>query len=197
MTAIFNHVDDAGDELYVAPQIVDGLTVLGIHTNGDLPIRLDRHAALRLHLALGEWLHPQDLGPTNGQLADAVPRLADAMDAAATAVRPLWGQSKDVGTYVDAYSVPADQVQSQVPKQVITPKCSLCDKPWSSNHGQDVEPCTPSAERQAELWQAEGTPTAPGCTECGHPYRKHEGVTRCLGGPVGNWCECIRYRSAP
>ena len=60
---------------------------------------LDRDDVLRQHLTLGEWLHPQNQGPTNGQLATAVKALADAINGAATAVRPLWGPR---GQCVDA-----------------------------------------------------------------------------------------------
>lgn len=181
---------------------------------------LDRDDVLRLHLTLGEWLHPQNLGPTNGQLATAVKALADAINGAAAATRPLWGPR---GQYVDAAPLhlsPRESCRAQncdqarhvdpdrhrpqecpgppectedAPAKHAQPEGCECGHGWT-RHGPTG--CFVRHCRCTEGYSPPKAPEAPRCVDCGDEYAQHlnSGV---LAPCAGFRCTCRRYRSTP
>lgn len=192
-----------GDGDYSSYRILDAsprpglvLSTLDEHDQSCVSVFLDRDAVQRLHNALGEWLHPQDLGPTNGQLAVAVKALADAVNGAATSVRPLWGRSE----YVDAKPEPTinpcgcHDSEGYSVVDVPEPMCAECGHPRGNHFGlqacdtqESGIPCLCIAYTDVF---AQAVP--PSCVECGHPYSWH--ATDALGRTR---TDCVRYRSAP
>lgn len=55
---------------------------------------LDRGEVQRLHSALGEWLYPQNLGPTTAEREEAVKALHTLAAGLANAIRPLWSAER-------------------------------------------------------------------------------------------------------
>lgn len=185
MRLIFDHTDGDGDRVKVT---ADPEQIFIKAPRGAI---LDREEAQRLHNALGEWLHPQDLGPSGRTLEAAIKTLTDAVNGVATSVRPLWSNRS---TYVDAKPEPTinpcgchdSDGYSVIVADSQNPHCIKCTHPWTRHNLQgcqhDLCICTePRADRA-------GNATAPECAHCGHPYADH--VTR-------QEYACTRYRSAP
>lgn len=168
MDPIFEYVDDDGDRLGIRRSVLSESLIVDIdrgkarHT-----ARLDRDIILSLHLALGEWLHPTDPGPASRTLEEALNRLTDAVNGAATAVRPLWSRKSE---YVDAstwHSRLIGEVQDAEVRQVHRPQ----ECPGAPECTEDV----------------------PACARCGHAYSDHEQSASRLS--VCLTCQCTRYRS--
>lgn len=164
MTIIFRSYSGDGSSLRLSDAEPRHLT---FNTSGFA--KLDRDAVLRLHLTLGEWLHPQNLGPTNGQLATAVKALADAINGATTAVRPLWGPR---GQYVDTNPGGEGHVDGLHPGKT---RVATDGQTITTMHRPQECPGPPECTEDAPNPER----AAPNACQCGHGWTRH-GITGCF-----------------
>lgn len=96
---IHQHRDEDGDVFRVHKRGESALSLQVLKGDANTStVYASREQAERLHNALGEWLYPQNPGPTPGDYAAAVKALGDAVNGLAGSIRPLWSAPQRTAT---------------------------------------------------------------------------------------------------
>lgn len=165
---IHQHRDEDGDVFRVHKRGESALSLQVLKGDANTStVYASREQAERLHNALGEWLYPQNPGPTPGDYAAAVKALGDAVNGLAGSIRPLWSAP-----------VAAD------------PYCHLKGCGWGSctPHPDGCTRCTEPDPEPRDVGHPEPEPlctrTRPTdahpvsrCTFCGHLWSLHADPT--------------------
>lgn len=150
----FIHNDSAGDKLRVAFMV----SIAEMHITSDEGyVELDRDAVQRLHNALGEWLHPNNLRPTSYTLQQAITDLTSAVNGAATAVRPLWSSPQ---ARCDTHCVVLHSAEGE---EVVHDAAD--PEPHDVGHPEPESACSrPRLPHYRPAWT---------CIRCGSPWSEH------------------------